>query len=479
MCQIVNSDFKLMIKYIIISIFCLIPMTCKAQNITDAEIFFNSGNYIEAYKIYAKIAETNNSGLARYRVARCLMEMKRYDEAIPLLEYAAGKKVNRAYLYLYIAYYQTYQFDKALGAIDTYIELENATQTDLLPLNKKRQKALVAMNMFDRIEDITVTDSLKVNKSQFLTGYGLSVEMGNLKVTSTPDDSLQTVMFRTGRGDKKIFSKMSPQKHTDIYVSYKLIDGWSEENTISSVINSHGFNENYPFEMADGITLYFSADNDESLGGYDIFMSRYNTENHEYTKPVNIGMPFNSPANDYMLVIDEIKDRGWFATDRYQHEDTVVIYEFVPNKEKRLIYIEDVEIRRNFAAFNTYKTIKNTKVIDAAQRKVHNHNKSESIEFLLNDGLIYTDIDDFKSEEAKNYFIKSEDIKNEMNDKKQQLETKRLEYSTVSEEVQKQNIAQEIIILEAEINRLTKSYNQYIFKVRQSELNFFNNKQNT
>ena len=36
--------------------------------------------------------------------------------------------------------------------------------------------------------------------------------------------------------------------------------------------------------------------------------------------PENVGMPFNSPYNDYMYVIDEFNDLGWFASDRYQPE---------------------------------------------------------------------------------------------------------------------------------------------------------------
>ena len=58
---------------------------------------------------------------------------------------------------------------------------------------------------------------------------------------------------------------------------------------------------------------------------------------NDYSEPINIGMPFNSPANDYLYVFDEMTHIGWFATDRFQHQDTVVVYEFVPNKEKILI----------------------------------------------------------------------------------------------------------------------------------------------
>ena len=70
--------------------------------------------------------------------------------------------------------------------------------------------------------------------------------------------------------------------------------------------------------MSDGITLYYASDGEGSLGGYDIFVTRYDSENGNYLRPDNIGMPFNSPANDYMYAIDEFNNIGWFASDRYQ-----------------------------------------------------------------------------------------------------------------------------------------------------------------
>ena len=48
-----------------------------------------------------------------------------------------------------------------------------------------------------------------------------------------------------------------------------------------------------------------------------------------YLAPENVGMPFNSPYNDYMYVIDEFNNLGWFASDRYQPEDkSAYMYSF-------------------------------------------------------------------------------------------------------------------------------------------------------
>lgn len=96
-------------------------------------------------------------------------------------------------------------------------------------------------------------------------------------------------------------------------------------------------NANYPYVLTDGATIYYAADGENSIGGYDIFVTRYNTNTNTYLTPENVGMPFNSPYNDYMFAIDEFNNLGWFASDRYQPEGKVCIYVFIPNSSKRCI----------------------------------------------------------------------------------------------------------------------------------------------
>ena len=56
-----------------------------------------------------------------------------------------------------------------------------------------------------------------------------------------------------------------------------------------------------------------------------------------------MGFPFNSYANDYMLVIDETCNVGWFASDRYQPEGKVCIYTFIPNESRNPYDYENTE----------------------------------------------------------------------------------------------------------------------------------------
>ena len=102
-------------------------------------------------------------------------------------------------------------------------------------------------------------------------------------------------------------------------------------------------NADYPYVLTDGITIYYASDGPGSMGEYDIFVTRYNTNTDSYLMPENVGMPFNSPYNDYMYVIDEFNDLGWFASDRYQPEGKVCIYVFIPNSSKQVYNYEGMD----------------------------------------------------------------------------------------------------------------------------------------
>lgn len=60
--------------------------------------------------------------------------------------------------------------------------------------------------------------------------------------------------------------------------------------------------------------LYFASRWHYGLGGYDIFYSQ--DEAGKWGKPVNVGAPFNSAANDLYYVINEGDTSGYFASNR-------------------------------------------------------------------------------------------------------------------------------------------------------------------
>ncbi|MCC7506586.1 MAG: OmpA family protein [Saprospiraceae bacterium] len=116
-------------------------------------------------------------------------------------------------------------------------------------------------------------------------------------------------------GDKLFFSSNRPggSGGMDLYVSYRVGDLWSEPVNLGSTINTAG-NEAFPFVHADN-TLYFASTGHEGgAGGFDLYYSIPEGAN-TWTKPVNLGAPFNSKGDDLGLIVDLNKINGYFASN--------------------------------------------------------------------------------------------------------------------------------------------------------------------
>ncbi|MEZ4756764.1 MAG: DUF1573 domain-containing protein [Flavobacteriales bacterium] len=86
-----------------------------------------------------------------------------------------------------------------------------------------------------------------------------------------------------------------------------------ELQPLTGAVNTVG-NERCPWYDARRNELWFSSDHLPGLGGYDVFVARY--ENDVFSTPINPGTPFNSPQNDLYPYIDPGTGDGWLSSDR-------------------------------------------------------------------------------------------------------------------------------------------------------------------
>ena len=89
-------------------------------------------------------------------------------------------------------------------------------------------------------------------------------------------------------------------------------DDFGAPENLGPVINSPG-NEMFPYIREDG-TLFFSSDGHPGLGGLDIFMSKKNPDG--WSEPENIGLPLNSPGDDFGIVFYPGREQGFFSSNR-------------------------------------------------------------------------------------------------------------------------------------------------------------------
>ena len=186
-------------------------------------------------------------------------------------------------------------------------------------------------------------DSTVVDKSDFLSQIPLSKEAGTLSTFEAFFDRPSQVLlgvFRNEFGDRCYYAD-GDTLATALYSTDRLGNQWSKPRELTEFGRDYEM-LNFPFLQTDGITLFFAAQGEHSLGGYDIFMTRYDTDEGRFYRPENYGLPFNSTANDYLIAFDEVNALGFLVSDRHQPADKVCIYVFVPTTPRQSFESEDL-----------------------------------------------------------------------------------------------------------------------------------------
>ena len=100
----------------------------------------------------------------------------------------------------------------------------------------------------------------------------------------------------------------------DIWVSELIKDGrWSEPANLGNIVNTPG-DEMSPFIHFDGKTLYFSSNGRPCMGGFDIFMTRFNSEDSTWSEPENLGFPINTQTDEIGLIINSSGEVAYFSS---------------------------------------------------------------------------------------------------------------------------------------------------------------------
>ena len=99
----------------------------------------------------------------------------------------------------------------------------------------------------------------------------------------------------------------------DIYKSNKNSKGdWGPAINLGPTINTP-YDEESPFIMSDGKTLYFSSEGHESMGGFDIFVSTVSADGF-WSTPINVGYPINTTENDVFFVPTSDKKHAYYSS---------------------------------------------------------------------------------------------------------------------------------------------------------------------
>ena len=85
-------------------------------------------------------------------------------------------------------------------------------------------------------------------------------------------------------------------------------------------------NEIFPMLSPDGKRLYFSSDGLFGMGGYDLYVATWDPERQAWGNVRNMGVPFNSPADDLLFCDTPDGRYSLMASNRSCGKDSMVIY---------------------------------------------------------------------------------------------------------------------------------------------------------
>lgn len=389
----------------------LMTIGLSAAPIDEAKALYNSGDYEGALaRLEALARKSPRDGNVNYWLGATLVALNRLDKAVAPLEKAKARGVADASLMLAQIAKDEYDPTTAREYYDAY-EAQMRKNKREVPENVEEdiRRTIIMENMLSRVEKIAVIDSLVVDADAFFKAYRLSPEAGRLvdgEMVHLPDVEMA---FIPQNNSQILYSEPDSLGEFQL-ISADILDDGSIDHPAAlpgEDLNGGG-NAEYPFLLSDGLTLYYANDGEESLGGYDIFMTRRD-EDGNYLQPQNIGMPYNSPFDDYLLAIDETTGLGWWATDRNRIPGKVTIYVFVPS-DTRVNVSEDDPNRIALARLSDIKLTrepgKSYPALPEENQFASNGNshsaKSQSFSLPIGSTTrIYHSLRDFKSSEAR------------------------------------------------------------------------------
>lgn len=228
------------------------------------------------------------------------------------------------YLHRGDSLHRRYQFEDALSA---YL----AALRDARSLEAQQQvygridQAQNALNMTGACANPKVVASQTFSRQDFFLYYPL--ENKAWRSAPNPLDTLggSFPLYLPENARQAIFSAPDGSGARNLCFSEDRDSCWGAPTLLDERLMSAG-NEIFPILSADGNSLYFSSDGLYGMGGYDLYVSRKDPESGRWGTPENLGIPFSSPGDDFLVMDTEDRKYTLFASNRDCSTDSVCVY---------------------------------------------------------------------------------------------------------------------------------------------------------
>jgi len=356
---------------------------------TEANVFFEEGNYVQAYAMYSQLVSLYGSNplyAFRFGAAGIYATTDR-DNCIFFMKDGVrrGYTEPETHYYLARAYHLSYNFKEALVEYEKF--QTSAEKKHLAKSDCKAQKlsAESGLNLMNSIKDVQVLEKTEAEKSSFYRYMNIDPSIG--KIIATPNELLskldlkskeEHVLFLPNNGKKIFFSSKGKDDTTgkDIYMTSRLNGAFTLPVKLKSTVNTE-FDEDFAFMHPNGSTLYFASKGHGSMGGYDIFRCEWDTSMNDFGPAINMDFAINTPDDDLFFITDSLNTTAYFASSRLTSPDKLFVYRvFVNGIPMNITYLKGefisrVDVNQTEAKIQVFEDLTNRKIMDTQARELN------------------------------------------------------------------------------------------------------------
>ncbi|MNJ85262.1 WD40-like Beta Propeller Repeat protein [compost metagenome] len=401
------KSFKLINGWLLLFLFIQTAQLSFAQE-TEADLkvkadkLFHSEQFVEATPLYLHLIALNpRSTDYNYKYGTCLLfNSNKKQDAFKYLNFSITDPAiaPEAYFYLGKAYHLNFQFNEAIKNYNVYIQKSAGKPNPGFEVERQIEMCQNGKKLLTTITDLVVLEKKQIEYGSFFRLYNLSHIGGVILITAdyqskidkkrnhTPlihfPDNAQTVYYSSyGESDKG--SK-------DIYCRKRLPDGkWGLPALVPGNVNTK-FDEDFPYLSPNGEYLYFCSKGHNSMGGFDVFRSRFDAETNSFGDPENMDFAISSPDNDLFYVVDSLEQNAYFASARQSENGKIHVYKVRVDRVPLQLAIVKGEFKSSINPENKKLSIKVTDVVSGNEVGVFNSNEEGKYLITFPKGGKYT-----------------------------------------------------------------------------------------
>jgi len=299
----------------------------KAELEKAANDLFAKQDYSNAKPLFSQLLSQDALNADyNYRFGVCIM-FTEPDPAKPLpyIEGGANSKgVNpEAYYFLGLVYRFNYRFDESA---ESFVKAkEKGFTSSAINLDRETQISRNGRVLYNDAVVFKPGMEKDVIKSEFYRPYDFRKLKG--KVIPTPPNFkskydekafADAYIYAPTEATALVFASYGETGATgrDLYLVNKLPNGeFALPQRLPDAINTV-YDEDFAYLDESSNTLIFSSKGHNTMGGYDVFSSRYDDNTGAWSVPLNLQHPTNSPFDDFLYITDPDNVLAYFTSSR-------------------------------------------------------------------------------------------------------------------------------------------------------------------